>query len=84
MVMSPPTRIMTLSSNLLEFGGVRAGTTATAMLSIGNSGNSPLIVSSIDYPPGFSGNWPGGVIPPGGAQPSPCRSLRRRERTVER
>ena len=68
MVMSPPTRIMTLSSDLLEFGGVRAGTTATKTLSIGNSGNSPLIVSSIDYPPGFSGNWPGGVIPPGGAQ----------------
>ena len=72
MVMSPPTRIMTLSSDLLEFGGLRAGTTATKTLSIGNSGNSPLIVSSIEYPPGFSGNWPGGVIPPGVPRPSRC------------
>ena len=27
-----------------------------------NSGNSPLTVSSISYPDGFSGDWPGGVL----------------------
>ena len=68
MVMSPPTRILSLSSQTIGFGGVRVGTSTTATLAIGNSGNSPLIVNSIDYPAGFSGNWAGGVIPPGGVQ----------------
>jgi YVTN family beta-propeller protein len=68
MVMSPPTRIMTLNPANLNFGATRVGVGATATLTIGNAGNSPLIVSSIAYPAGFSGNWPGGVVPPGGAQ----------------
>ena len=68
MVMSPPTRIMSLSGNL-GFGGVYVGTAASATLTIGNSGNSPLIVTSLGFPAGFSGNWAGGIIPPGGSQP---------------
>ena len=40
----------------------------TRTLTISNTGNSPLTVSSISYPVGFSGNWPGGTIAPGGSQ----------------
>lgn len=68
MVMSPPTRIMSLGSSALNFGGVRVGTAGSQTLTIGNSGNSPLIVSSIAFPAGFSSNWSSGVIPPGGSQ----------------
>ncbi|MCX6922070.1 MAG: hypothetical protein NT154_02445, partial [Verrucomicrobia bacterium] len=58
------TRIIGVSGNL-AFGDVVTNTTATHTLTITNSGNSTLAVSSIDYPPsGFSGNW-SGTIPAG-------------------
>ena len=60
------TRIMGLSGNL-AFGAVTTGTTATATLTISNSGNSPLTVSHITFPPGFSGTF-SGTIPAGGSQ----------------
>ncbi len=62
-----PTRVINLSGNL-TFGPVQAGSSASSVLHISNSGNQPLTVSSVDFPPGFSGNWNAGVIPVGGNQ----------------
>ena len=52
---------MTLSGNL-AFGNVTVGTTSTAVLTIANSGNAELTVTGINYPAGFSGNFPSGTI----------------------
>ena len=60
------TRVIGLSGNL-AFGNVPAGTSATSTLTIGNTGNSPLTVTSISYPTGFSGAF-AGAIPAGGSQ----------------
>jgi len=65
----PPTRIIKLSGDL-AFGNVNVGLTATKTLTISNTGNSPLTVSSIDYPVGFSGNW-SGQIAANSSQPVP-------------
>ncbi len=62
-----PTRIISLSGNL-AFGSVTVGSTAQTTLTIYNTGNSTLTVSSISYPSGFSGNW-SGTIGAGGSQP---------------
>jgi hypothetical protein len=56
------TRIIGLGGNL-AFGNVLTGSTATAILTITNAGNSALTVSSISYPAGFSGAWSGSVPP---------------------
>lgn len=61
------TRVIGVSGNL-AFGSIQAGTTLTATLTISNSGTSPLAVSSLTYPPGFSGNWSSGAIAPGVSQ----------------
>jgi len=63
----PPTRILSLAGGL-AFGTVTMGATGTALLSIMNSGDSALTISSIEYPSGFTGNWSRGVIPPGDTQ----------------
>ena len=63
----PATRVIGLAGNL-AFGQVQMGTTAQALLTIANSGNAPLTVSSINYPAGFSGNWGSGTIAPGSSQ----------------
>lgn len=62
-----PTRIIGLFTNL-EFGNVPVGQPQQRNMTIANNGNSPMTVSSISYPSGFSGNWPGGTIPGGSAQ----------------
>ncbi len=62
-----PTRIISLYTNL-EFGNVAVGQTQHRNLNISNSGNSPLTVSSISYPAGFSGDWSGGTIPGGNSK----------------
>jgi hypothetical protein len=62
------TRILDLSGSL-SFGQTIVGQTPARTLAIGNTGNSALTVTGISYPPGFSGNWAGGVIAPGGVQP---------------
>ena len=54
----------------LAFGNVLTGTTATAALTITNSGNTALTISGLDYPTGFSGAW-SGSIPSGGSQNVP-------------
>ena len=59
--------VITLSGNL-AFGDVAAGSTATATLTITNTGNAPLTITSIGFPAGFSGNFPSGTIAAGGSQ----------------
>lgn len=49
-------------SGSLAFGNVTVGTTATAALTITNTGLVELAVTSIGYPAGFSGNWAAGSI----------------------
>jgi len=60
---STATKIIGLSGNL-AFGNVTNDTTATAALTITNTGNATLTVTSIGYPTGFSGAW-SGTIPAG-------------------
>ena len=60
------TRLLTLSGNL-DFGTVQVGDSAFRTLTLSNTGNADLTVSSISYPAGFSGNWSGTIIP-GGSQ----------------
>ena len=55
-----PTRIISLSGNL-DFGVVEVGSSAQRTLTIANTGNSTLTVSSISYPSGFSGSWSGTI-----------------------
>jgi len=64
---APDSRIISLSGNL-AFGNVSVGSSQTATLTITNMGFSPLVVSSINYPTGFSGNWYGGTIAGGNSQ----------------
>lgn len=66
---SATTRVIALSGNL-AFGTVPVGSSATRTLTISNSGNSPLVVSGISLPFGFTGNW-SGTIAAGGSQPVP-------------
>lgn len=58
------TRIIGLSGNL-DFGTILAGKTATRTLTITNTGTDPLTVSSLSYPPGFSGFWSGTIAAAG-------------------
>ena len=54
-------RIIELSGNL-AFGNVSTGMTKTAILTISNSGNSALSVTSISYPTNrFTGAWSGSI-----------------------
>ena len=62
-----PTRVLSLSGTLV-FGAVRVGATRSATLTILNTGNSPLKVNSVVFPPGFSGNWTSGIVAAGGSQ----------------
>jgi hypothetical protein len=64
--MADLTRIIDLLGNL-AFGDRQVGATTTATLTITNSGNSPLTINSIAYPPGFSGDW-AGVIEAGASR----------------
>lgn len=47
---------------VLDFGTVLTGATATATLTITNSGGWPLTVTNIACPAGFSGSWTGIVL----------------------
>jgi hypothetical protein len=62
-----PANSVTLSGDL-SFGNVTAGTSAMASLTISQAGSTALTITSISYPSGFTGNWPGGVIPGAGSQ----------------
>jgi uncharacterized membrane protein len=62
----PPTRVIALSGSLV-FGSVLAGSSTPLTLVISNTGNATLTVSNIDYPTGFSGDFPSGTIAAGAA-----------------
>lgn len=62
-----PVRVIALSGDL-AFGNVQVGASRTASLTITNTGNSILKVTSLAYPAGFTGDWTGGTIAPGGSQ----------------
>ena len=62
-----PTKIIGLSGNL-AFGSVMVGSSSQSTLTINNTGNSTMTVSSISYPSGFSGAW-SGTVAAGGSQP---------------
>jgi hypothetical protein len=49
----------------LNFGSVPVGSNAQQVLTISSTGTSNLTISSVSYPAGFSGNFPGGVLAPG-------------------
>jgi hypothetical protein len=66
LIVNPPTRVIALSGNL-AFGEVAVGSTAQRTLTINNAGDSPLTVTGISYPTGFSGNW-SGTVAAGNAQ----------------
>jgi hypothetical protein len=51
----------------MAFGSVEVGSTGTATLTIANTGNTILTVSSISYPTGFSGAF-SGTVAAGGTQ----------------
>lgn len=63
----PTNKILSLSGNM-AFGSVTAHATATSILTISNTGDSPLTVNAITYPTGFSGDWSSGTIAPGNSQ----------------
>jgi len=59
--------VMALSGNL-AFGNVAVGSTATATLTISNTGLAALSVTSVTYPAGFTGNFTAGTISPAATQ----------------
>lgn len=68
-VLGDPTRVIELSGNL-AFGSVTVGQTSNAILTVRNSGNSPLTVSGMTAPAGgvYTASWTKGVIQPGASQ----------------
>jgi YVTN family beta-propeller protein len=66
--MSPgATRVVALAGDL-DFGMVPVGGRATRTVTITNPGNSPLAVSSLAFPAGFSASFAGASIAGGGSQ----------------
>jgi MBG domain/Domain of unknown function (DUF4214)/MBG domain (YGX type)/Abnormal spindle-like microcephaly-assoc'd, ASPM-SPD-2-Hydin/Immunoglobulin domain len=61
------TAVISLTGNL-NYGNLTVDSTKQLSFSIVNSGTSVLRVSSITYPSGFSGDWPGGTISPNSSQ----------------
>ena len=51
---------ISLSGNM-NFGNVQVGNTSQQTLTITNTGNATLNVSSITYPTGFTGSWNGSI-----------------------
>ena len=64
---TPETRVVGLSGSL-AFGNVQVGKTATATLTISNSGTGALTVNGISYPAGFNGDFSSGTIAAGGTK----------------
>ena len=52
----------------LSFGNVVVGGTATASMTIANSGTAALTITGISYPAGFTGNFSSGSIAAAGTQ----------------
>ncbi|MGN6553322.1 MAG: choice-of-anchor D domain-containing protein, partial [Verrucomicrobiota bacterium] len=64
---SAATRVVSVNGDL-EFGQVAAGSTAQRTVTISNTGNQNLVVQSIQYPSGFSGDFVSGPVHPGDSQ----------------
>ncbi|MGN6641948.1 MAG: choice-of-anchor D domain-containing protein [Verrucomicrobiota bacterium] len=64
---SAATRVVSVNGDL-EFGQVAAGSTAQRTFTISNTGNQNLVVQSIQYPSGFSGDFVSGPVHPGDSQ----------------
>ena len=62
-----PTSVIALSGNM-TFGSVTVGQAATATLTIANTGNAELTLTSVAYPAGFTGNFTSGTIAANGSQ----------------
>jgi len=62
-----PGAVIGMSGNL-AFGSVTVGATANNTFTISNTGTSPLTVTGVTYPAGFSGNFTSGTIAPAGTQ----------------
>lgn len=62
-----PTRVINLTGTF-AFGQVPVGFSADLILTIHNTGNTPLTVSGLVFPRGFSGNWTGGILAPNTTQ----------------
>lgn len=62
-----PSRILAIDSNALTWSPQPVGDSAAAAFKITNTGNSPLTISQIAFPEGFSGDGTG-VIAPGGSK----------------
>lgn len=58
-------RVLTWEGDL-DFGLVPVGFSATRNLILRNTGEVPLVVTRLRYPAGYSGDWTGGFIEPGG------------------
>jgi len=61
-----PTPIFVQGS--LDFGNVFVGQNKKQTFTIRNTGNSPMAVSSITYPAGFTGDWNSGTVAAGASQ----------------
>ena len=61
------TRVLSLIADL-RFGNVPSGNSKTLPLLVLNEGDAPLTVTGLAYPAGFTGDWAGGTLPPGGVQ----------------
>jgi len=57
--------VISLSGNM-NFGNIPVGSSSQQSLTVTNTGNVSLNVSSINYPSGFSGSWNSGSIAAGG------------------
>ena len=62
-----PTLALSLAGNM-AFGNITVSTTATSILTLGNTGTGELSVTSVTYPTGFSGTFTSGTIPANGSQ----------------
>lgn len=62
-----PSSAIALSGNL-AFGNVAVGTSATATLTIANTGSADLTITSVTYPNSFTGNFTSGTIAANGSQ----------------
>ena len=60
-----PSKIISLGGNL-AFGNLMVGSSSNLTLTLGNTGNTTLTVSSLTYPAGFSGGF-SGAVPAGGS-----------------
>jgi hypothetical protein len=65
--LSYETRILSLVGPL-AYGDVQLGKSATATLTIFNSGNTELAISSVSYPADFSGDFATGSLAPGASR----------------